>query len=41
LENADGALIPGATGQARIHAGRQTLGQRLWRSLCATFNFEM
>ncbi|MBW3599121.1 MAG: HlyD family efflux transporter periplasmic adaptor subunit, partial [Planctomycetes bacterium] len=36
-----GLLVPGVTGRARIHAGRQTLGQRLWRTLCATFNFEL
>ena len=34
-------LIVGGTGQAKIHAGWQPLGQRLWRSLCRTFRFEM
>jgi putative peptide zinc metalloprotease protein len=41
LDDADGVLVPGATGRARIHAGQRTLGQRLWRGVCATFNFTM
>jgi hypothetical protein len=30
----------GIRGRAKIHAGTQTLGQRLWRFLCTTFRFE-
>lgn len=31
----------GATGTARVHAGYEPLGRRLWRSACRTFRFEM
>ena len=31
----------GATGLAKIHAGYQPLCQRLWRTACRTFRFEM
>jgi hypothetical protein len=41
LDDATGRIIVGATGTARIHAGYQPLGQRLWRSACRTFRFEM
>jgi multidrug efflux pump subunit AcrA (membrane-fusion protein) len=34
-------LVMGGTGQAKIRAGWQPLGQRLWRSLCRTFRFEL
>ena len=39
LDDVEGLLFPGATGVARIHAGRRTLAQRLWRQLCHTFRF--
>jgi putative peptide zinc metalloprotease protein len=35
------AVIDGATGRARIRAGRQTLGRRLWRAVCTTFRFNL
>lgn len=34
-------LLIGATGQAKIHVGHQTIATRLWRYLCQTFNFEV
>ncbi len=40
LDDVEGVIVPGATGQARVHAGQQTLGQRAWRAICATFRFE-
>lgn len=30
IDNPEGALIPGMTGWAKIHAGKRTLSQRLW-----------
>jgi hypothetical protein len=41
VDDPTGRLIVGGTGQAKIHAGWQPLGQRLWRTLCRTFRFEM
>jgi putative peptide zinc metalloprotease protein len=41
IDDATGTLFVGGTGIAKIHAGWQPLGQRLWRSLCRTFRFEM
>jgi putative peptide zinc metalloprotease protein len=41
LEDEANRLLVGGTGQAKIHAGWQPVGQRLWRSLCRTFRFEM
>jgi putative peptide zinc metalloprotease protein len=41
LDDATGQLILGGTGQAKVHAGWQSLGARLWRGLCRTFRFEM
>jgi putative peptide zinc metalloprotease protein len=41
LDDHSGSLLLGATGTAKIHAGWQPLGQRLWRGLCRTFRFEM
>jgi putative peptide zinc metalloprotease protein len=41
LDDPSGRIIVGATGIARIHAGYQPLGQRLWRAGCRTFHFEM
>ena len=34
-------VLDGATGQARIRTGTQSMGQRLWRVLCQTFRFEL
>lgn len=41
LDDPSGQIIVGATGTARIHAGSQPLGQRLWRAACRTFRFQM
>lgn len=39
LEDHSGCLLPGTTGQAKVHAGYQSLAARLWRGLCQTFRF--
>ena len=41
LEDATGQIAAGVTGTARIHAGWQPLGERVWRSFCRTFHFEL
>jgi putative peptide zinc metalloprotease protein len=41
LDDSSGQIIVGATGLARVHAGAQPLWQRLWRSACRTFHFDM
>ena len=41
LQDDSGQLLVGATGQARIHAGYQTVASRLWRYVCKTFNFDV
>lgn len=41
LENGEGQFLAGMTGRAKIHAGTQTIGRRLWRLACQTFRFEM
>jgi putative peptide zinc metalloprotease protein len=41
LDDESGRLVVGGTGKAKIYAGWQPLGQRLWRSLCRTFRFEL
>jgi putative peptide zinc metalloprotease protein len=41
LDDDGGGILIGATGQAKIHAGYQPLGQRLWRACCATFRFKL
>lgn len=41
LDDPAGEIVIGATGLARIRAGYQPLWQRLWRSACRTFRFEM
>lgn len=41
LDNPDGLLRIGLTGQAKVHAGYRTLGQRLWRFVTQTFNFKL
>jgi len=40
LENQDGLLRVGLTGQARIYTGWQPLGRRLYRYLARTFRFD-
>ena len=41
LDDDSGCIVAGTTGSARVHAGSQPLWQRLWRSACRTFRFEM
>lgn len=41
LQDPEGVLRPGMRGRAKVYAGYQTLGQRFWRYLTQTFNFEM
>ena len=41
LDDPTGRLVSGGTGTAKIHAGWQPLAQRLWRSVCRTFRFEL
>jgi len=36
-----GEFFVGATGYAKVYVGNRTIGQRLWRYMCHTFNFEM
>ena len=33
--------VVGGSGRAKIYVGRQTVGRRLWRFVCQTFNFEL
>ena len=37
----DGLLRVGLVGQARVQIRHRTLGERLWRYLTRTFNFEL
>jgi len=41
IEIKDDIVIDGGTGVAKIYAGRQTVGRRIWRLLCHTFRFEL
>jgi putative peptide zinc metalloprotease protein len=41
LDDSAHLLRLGLTGTAKIHAGTQTLGQRLWRYVTRTFHFQM
>jgi len=41
IEIEDDIVIDGGTGVAKIYAGRQTVGKRIWRLLCHTFRFEL
>ena len=41
IEITDEIVIDGGTGVAKIYAGQQTIGQRIWRLLCHTFRFEL
>ncbi len=41
LPDPQGLLRIGLTGQAKIHAGYRTLGQRFWRFVTQTFNFKL
>jgi len=41
VDNPDILFRPGLRGRAKIHADWQPLGQRLWRFITHTFNFEL
>ena len=41
LENKDQLVVPGSTGVAKIRAGSQTVGRRIWRLASRTFQFEL
>lgn len=41
FESGDKRIQIGMTGYAKINAGSKTLGQRVWRFLCRTFNFDL
>ena len=41
LSNPDLIILPGSTGVAKIRTGSQTIGQRVWRLLSQTFQFEL
>jgi putative peptide zinc metalloprotease protein len=41
IENADQLVFAGYRGRAKIRAGKQTLGNRIWRYLARTFHFEI
>jgi putative peptide zinc metalloprotease protein len=41
LDNSDQIIVPNSTGVAKIRAGSQTLGQRIWRWVNHTFQFEL
>lgn len=41
FESSDERIQIGMTGYAKVSAGSKTLGQRVWRFICRTFNFEL
>ena len=41
IEDPDQLLRQGLRGEAKIHAGWETIGSRLWRYVTRTFNFEL
>ena len=41
VRDEEGIILVGTTGTAKIDAGYQTIGRRLWRYLAKTFNFEL
>ena len=41
LDNSEGMIVAGYRGRAKIRAGRQTVGNRIWRYLARTFHFEI
>ena len=41
LENPDQLILPGSSGKAKIRTGSQTVGQRIWRLISRTFQFEL
>ena len=41
LKNKNELIVPGSTGVAKIRAGSQTVGRRIWRLASRTFQFEL
>ena len=41
LQNPDQLILPGSSGVAKIRTGSQTVGQRIWRLISRTFQFEL
>ncbi|MBC8351904.1 MAG: hemolysin D [Planctomycetes bacterium] len=41
LHSDSSELLIGATGQAKIHTGYQTVASRVWRYICQTFDFSV
>ena len=41
LTSGDVFVFPGSTGIAKIRTGSQTIGTRVWRLVCQTFQFEL
>lgn len=41
LENPDELILPGSSGNAKIRTGSQTVGQRVWRLIRRTFQFDL
>ena len=41
FKNDDGLIVDGCTGKAKIRAGSQTIGQRIWRLAQKTFRFDL
>ena len=41
LDDPTGQILIGGSGRAKIHVGSRSLGQRLWRYLSETFNFDL
>jgi len=41
LQNPDELILPGSSGVAKIRTGSQTVGQRIWRLIRRTFQFEL
>jgi putative peptide zinc metalloprotease protein len=41
FDNEQELVVPGSTGVAKIRAGSQTVGQRIWRMASRTFQFEL
>jgi putative peptide zinc metalloprotease protein len=41
LQSDTNDLLIGATGQAKIHTGYQTVASRVWRYICQTFDFSV
>jgi len=41
LSENEAVVFPGSTGIAKIRTGDQTVGSRIWRLICQTFQFEL